>query len=124
MDYTVKEMSELSGFSESALRFYTEKGLLSCRRNGSNHRLFSEESAARLRTLKILKNCGMPLEDIRHYMEISSMERTPERVRQLYEIVMEQRREAQKQLERARETVALLEQKAAMYRRLLGDPEA
>lgn len=34
MYYTIRQMAELSGVTEHTLRFYTDKGLLPCTRDG------------------------------------------------------------------------------------------
>lgn len=44
MDYTIKQMAEMFGVTEHTLRFYTDRGLLPCRRDGGNRRVFTEES--------------------------------------------------------------------------------
>ena len=42
--YVFKQMAELFGVTEHTLRFYTDKGLLPCTRDGGNRRVFNEES--------------------------------------------------------------------------------
>ena len=44
MYYTIRQMAELFGVTEHTLRFYTDKGLLPCTRDGGNRRVFNEES--------------------------------------------------------------------------------
>ena len=43
MYYSIKQMAELFGVTEHTLRFYTDKGLLPCTRDGGNRRVFNEE---------------------------------------------------------------------------------
>ena len=44
MYYTVKEFAERYGITEHTLRYYTDIGLLPCKRDGGNRRVFDEES--------------------------------------------------------------------------------
>ena len=39
MRYTIKQMAEMFGVTEHTLRFYTDKGLLPCERDGGNRRI-------------------------------------------------------------------------------------
>lgn len=54
-DYTIKWMEELFGITEHTLRFYTDKGLLPCERDGGNRRIFNEESVNWMQGIKCLK---------------------------------------------------------------------
>lgn len=58
MDYTIKQMAEMFGVTEHTLRFYTDRGLLPCRRDGGNRRVFTEESVNWIQGIQCLKGCG------------------------------------------------------------------
>ncbi len=44
MAYTIKQMAAMFGVTEHTLRYYTDLGLLSCKRTDSGRRVFDDES--------------------------------------------------------------------------------
>lgn len=58
MYYTIRQMAEMFDVTEHTLRFYTDKGLLPCERDGGNRRVFNEESVNWMQGIKCLKGCG------------------------------------------------------------------
>ena len=44
MAYTIKQMAAMFGVTEHTLRYYTDLGLLSCKRTDSGGRVFDDES--------------------------------------------------------------------------------
>lgn len=48
-------MAEMFNVTEHTLRFYTDKGLLPCERDGGNRRVFNEESVNWMHGIKCLK---------------------------------------------------------------------
>lgn len=69
--YTIKEAAEKEGLSTYTLRFYHEKGLLpNVQRDENNNRIFSEENLRFIHFVKCLRNSGMPVKQIKHYMEL------------------------------------------------------
>ena len=70
MHYTIKQMAQMFGVTEHTLRFYTGKGLLPCARDGSNRRVFDEESVNWMQGIQCLKGCGASIEDIQTYRRL------------------------------------------------------
>lgn len=69
--YTIKEAAEKEGLSTYALRFYHDKGLLpAVKRDENNNRVFTEKDLRAVHFVKCLRNSGMPLKQIKHYMEL------------------------------------------------------
>jgi len=65
----IAEVCERYGVSPRALRFYETKGLLAPRRiNGT--RVYSRDDRARLRRILRAKSLGMPLAEIKHYLDM------------------------------------------------------
>ena len=58
MYYTIRQMAEMFEVTEHTLRFYTDKGLLPCERDGGNRRVFNEESVNWMQGIQCLKGCG------------------------------------------------------------------
>src|SRR5690625_5096076 len=72
MNYTVKEVANLTGVTIRTLRYYDEINLLSIERNSSNHRVYNTLDILKLSMIRSLKAIDIPLEDIRGVLESSS----------------------------------------------------
>ena len=69
--FTIGEVAQRTGISAHTLRYYDKEGLLAfVRRSESGIRRFSEEDFEPLYTITVLKRSGMPLKDIRRFMEL------------------------------------------------------
>ncbi|TSB47965.1 MerR family transcriptional regulator [Alkalicoccobacillus porphyridii] len=114
--HTVKEAALLTGLTEHAVRYYTDKGLVpSIQRNDQNIRLFDAESINWLYGVKW--QTGMPIEVIKKYVDLcmEGDSTIPERS----EIMMEHKKAALVQLEEAKQRVAHLEEKTILYQAIL-----
>lgn len=70
MAYTIGEAAEKLGVPASTLRYYDKEGLLPfVDRSAGGIRMFSEEDFDWLRLISCLKTAGMPIRDIRRYIE-------------------------------------------------------
>ena len=119
MYYTIKQMAEMFDVTEHTLRFYTDKGLLPCERDGGNRRVFNEESVNWMQGIKCLKGCGASIEDIQEYCRLCLMEESEENLRARYAIIKKQRDEAYKRLKEAKDTVKYMDEKVAHYEEVL-----
>ncbi len=69
--YSISDVAERTGISAYTLRYYDKEGLLTfVRRSESGIRQFSEEDFEPLYTITVLKRCGMPIKEIRRFMEL------------------------------------------------------
>lgn len=119
MNYSIREFAEKFGVTEHTLRYYTDAGLLPCRRDKGNRRVFDEESENWMQGILCLKGCGASIEDIRRYCELCLKEENEENLRARYEIILHQREEAYKRVEEARETARYMDAKVAHYEKIL-----
>lgn len=119
MYYTIKQMAEMFDVTEHTLRFYTDKGLLPCERDGGNRRVFTEESVNWMQGIKCLKGCGASIEDIQEYCRLCRLEESEENLRARYEIIMKQREAAYKRLEEAKAAVIYMDHKVEHYEAIL-----
>ena len=119
MYYTIKQMAEMFDVTEHTLRFYTDKGLLPCERDGGNRRVFNEESVNWMQGIKCLKGCGASIEDIQEYCRLCLLEESRENLRARYEIILKQRAEAYKRLEEVQATVKYMDDKVTHYEAIL-----
>lgn len=116
--YTVKEAAQITGLTEHAIRFYTDKGLVpSIQRNQNNIRVFDEESINWLHGIKCLKQSGMSIEVIKMYVDLCLEGEST--LSQRYALMMEHREQAIAKLEEAKRHIAHLEQKTALYQAIL-----
>ncbi len=65
-------MARQSGLSEHTLRYYERIGLLTpiSRDRSSSHRRYSAETVGIVESLSCLRGTGMPLEDIRTFLNL------------------------------------------------------
>mgnify|MGYP004614508833 FL=1 len=119
MRYTIEQMAEMFGVTEHTLRFYTDKGLLPCQRDGGNRRVFNEESVNWVQGVRCLKGCGASIEDIQEYCRLCLLEESEENMRARYAIIVKQRTEAYKRREEAKAAVKYMDEKAAHYEAIL-----
>lgn len=69
--YTIKEAAILTQLAPSTLRYYERIGLLDyVGRDEAGNRAFTRADLGTLHTIDCLKETGMPLADIRHYLEL------------------------------------------------------
>ena len=69
--YIVKEVAELLGVSVHTVRYYDDKGLIpGTKRNAANQRLFDDMEVEWLFVSLTLKNTGLSLKDVKHYIEL------------------------------------------------------
>lgn len=116
--HTVKEAAQITGLTEHAVRFYTDKGLVpSVQRNQNNIRVFDEESINWLLGVKCLKQSGMPIEDIKTYIDLCL--EGDSTIPQRFALMMAHKEAALLKLEEAKRHIAHLEEKAALYQAIL-----
>ena len=69
--YTMKQTCELTGLPYETLKYYCKEGLVpNVARNAANRRVFDERNIGWIRDLICLRNCGLGIEEMRHYLEL------------------------------------------------------
>ena len=72
MTYTVGEMAKLLDIPASTLRYYDKEGLLPfVERTSGGIRVFQDADFQWLHVIECMKKAGMPIKDIRRYIELS-----------------------------------------------------
>lgn len=66
---TIKEAEELVGITRANIRFYEKEGLLAPGRGANNYREYSPADVERLKKIKVLRILGIPVAEIRDFME-------------------------------------------------------
>jgi DNA-binding transcriptional MerR regulator len=116
--YTIKEAAHKSKLTEHTIRYYTDNGLVpNLKRDKHNNRLFDEESLNWLVRVKYLKNCGMSIKDIRHFVDLYIEGDSTILLR--YEIILKYREIAREQLEEALKRVEFMERKVKRYQDII-----
>lgn len=67
--YSIKQFSELTGFTEDAIRYYEKIGLLEeVKRKDNRHRIYDAEDINRMVLIACLKKTGMSLDEMKLYV--------------------------------------------------------
>ncbi|MGL5254621.1 MAG: MerR family transcriptional regulator [Brevinema sp.] len=105
MTYTISEVSDIMDISIYTLRYYDKEGLFPhLNRSVGGSRLFSNEDLSWLGMIKCLKASGLPIKDIKTFLELyqSGDSTLPQRFEMFKErrtVIMEQIQELEKILE-------------------------
>lgn len=119
MTYTVKEFAKMFQTTEHTIRYYTDIGLLPCERDSENRRIFDEAAANWMQAISCLKNCGMPIKEIKRYANLCRMEESAENLQARYQIVLAQREQAHKKAAEAKATADYMDHKVKHYEEIL-----
>jgi MerR family redox-sensitive transcriptional activator SoxR len=76
-ELTIGQLSQRSGVSQSALRFYERKGLITADRSHGNQRRYPRIALRRVALIQAGKAAGIPLQRIRAALETLPADRTP-----------------------------------------------
>jgi len=76
-ELTIGQLSERSGVSQSALRFYERKGLIAAERSSGNQRRYPAVTLRRVALIQAGRTAGIPLERIREALATLPTERAP-----------------------------------------------
>lgn len=76
-ELTIGELSERSGVSTSALRFYEERGLIESRRTPGNQRRYPKASLRRVAFVRTAQRVGLTLEEVSEALATLPQGRTP-----------------------------------------------
>ena len=71
MEYTVKQVAEITGLTGHTIRYYDREGLLpTVQRTAKQIRKFSETDIEWIRLICCLKNSGMSVKEIKSFMNL------------------------------------------------------
>lgn len=71
MSYSIHEVAEKFGISTYSIRYYHDHGMLPfVKRDANNNRVFSDLDVEWLSIIICLRATGMPIERIRHYLDL------------------------------------------------------
>ena len=114
MLYTVGEMAKLLGVAPSTLRYYDQEGLLPFVERSSNGiRMFKDADYEWLQVIECLKKTGMPLKDIREFIQMAMQ--GDGTIEQRLELIIRQQEAVRKQMEELQQTLETLDFKRWYY---------
>lgn len=114
MSYTISQVAEKFNLTPHTIRYYDKEGLLPfVDRSKAGNREFSNSDLDWLRLICCLKNTGMPIKQIKQYIEWSVQgEATLELRRQMF---IDHRQEVLKQMEDLKENLKMIDYKLQFY---------
>ena len=122
MSYTIKEVAEKTNISAYVLRYYEKEGVLPrIDRSQGGSRRYTDEDLDLLGLITCLKNTGMPLKDIRTFVQLR--EKGPETLRQRRDILKAQQQTVLEQLGEMQKNYEKVTKKLAYYDGLLAEGE-
>lgn len=114
MVYTIGQVAEKFDLTAHTIRYYDKEGLLPfVERNKAGNREFSESDFDWLKLICCLKNTGMPIKQIKQYIEWCVQgDITLEIRRQMY---LDHRKEVLKQMDDLKENLKTIDHKLEFY---------
>lgn len=114
MVYTIGEMAKLLDVSASTLRYYDQNGLLPfVERTAGGIRRFTDKDYEWLRIILCLKKTGMPLKDIRSFVQMAMQ--GDETIRERLALIVKQREAVRLQMAELEKTLEILDFKCWYY---------
>ncbi|MBB3113931.1 DNA-binding transcriptional MerR regulator [Paenibacillus phyllosphaerae] len=112
--YTIHEVAEKCDLSVHTIRFYDKEGLLPfVTRNKSGNREFSEQSLELIRLICCLKNTGMPIKEIKQYVDLIVEGDSTSGVRR--QVMVDHRKEVVRQMNELKKNLNLIDLKISHY---------
>lgn len=116
--YTVKQVSEKFNISAYTIRFYDDQGLFpDVNRDSHGTRIFTDNNLEWISLVQCLRKTGMPVADIRHYIDLCKEGETS--VSERYQIIMKQKEKAEADLEEMQHRLDVLRMKEKCYEEIL-----
>ena len=118
--YTVKQVAEMMEMSAYTIRYYENAGLIpDVDRSGGNARMFSDYTLGWLRLVHCLRMTGLPIEGVKHYIDLCQEGDTtiPERA----ELIFKQEKSLREQLRILKKQMEVLKYKKKFYQDLLNN---
>ena len=113
MTYTISEIADRMGVSVHTLRFYDKEGILPFVDRVNGRRVFKDEDFAWLKVINCLKNTGMPLREIRTYIELC--QQGDASLQERYDLILRQKENLEKQFRQLQNDMQELEYKVWYY---------
>jgi len=114
MYYTIGEISKMLDIPASTLRYYDKEGLFPfVERSSGGIRMFKNEDFEWLYIIECLKKTGMPIKDIKTYIELAAA--GDGTINERHKLFCERRETVKKQIDQLNATLELLDYKCWFY---------
>lgn len=114
MNYTIRQVAEKMGVTVPTLRYYDKEGLLPFvdkKPNGT--RVFKDEDFDGLSIITCMKNSGVPIKDIKKYMDLC--QEGDNTLQERLDIFLERKEAVQKQIEELNKVMKTIDHKIWYY---------
>ncbi|WP_158734989.1 MerR family transcriptional regulator [Alteribacillus sp. YIM 98480] len=116
--YSISEVAKELNLTAYTLRYYDKEGLMPfVERTASRTRLFKESDIEALKVIECLKSTGMPIKEIKHFIDWCSDGDST--LQQRYEMFIERKATVESQLEELNKTMELIKHKCWYYKTAL-----
>ncbi len=118
MAYSISEVAKMLNLTIYTLRYYDKEGLMPfIERTPSGTRIFKESDLESLRIIECLKASGMPIKDIRRFIEWCSQGDCS--LQQRYDMFLERRAVVEAQMEELKKIMEVIDYKCSYYKTAL-----
>ena len=118
MPYSIGEVAKMLNLSIYTLRYYDKEGLIPfVERNSGGARVFEESDVESLKIIECLKSTGMPLKDIKYFIDWCFQGDCT--LQQRYDMFLERKAVAEVQMEKLKNTMKIIEYKCHYYKTAL-----
>ena len=118
MTYSIGEVAKMLNLTIYTLRYYDKEGLMPfVERTPSGARIFKESDVETLKIIECLKASGMPLKDIRHFMEWCSQGDCS--LQRRYDMFLERKAVVEAQMEELKKIMEVIDFKCRYYKTAL-----
>ncbi|WP_175639028.1 MerR family transcriptional regulator [Metabacillus schmidteae] len=116
--YSISEVAKELNLTVYTLRYYDKEGLMPfVERRSNGTRLFKESDIGALKVIECLKSTGMPIKEIKNFIDWCSDGDST--LQQRYDMFIERKANVESQLEELKKTMELIEHKCWYYKTAL-----
>ena len=116
--YTIKEVSEKTDVSEHTLRFWAKSGFFPfVQRNQNNIWMFTDSDLEWVKIVKCLRSVGTENKSIKKYIDLCIAGDST--IKERYNIIIETKEKALKQMDDLKKQLFLLDYKESFYKNLI-----
>lgn len=114
MKYTIGETAEKMGITASTIRYYEKEGLLpNIKRDKNGIRFFTENDLQSLKIIECLKATGMPIKDIRKFIDLCA--EGDNSLQERYALFLDRKAAVQNQIEELKKIEKVIDFKCWYY---------
>lgn len=116
--YSINEAAKFFNMTPHTLRYYDKEGLMPyIERTPGGKRIFKSSDLEALKIIGCLKSSGMPIKEIKHFIEWCS--EGDSTLQQRYDMFLERKASVEAQMEELKKTMEVIEHKCRYYQTAL-----